>query len=29
MIVLQDRPGPVCPYSIHNIAHVGTLFKKV
>ncbi len=25
----SDRPGPVFPYSIHNIAHVGTLFKKV
>ena len=26
---LLDRPGPAYPYSIHNIAHMGTLFKKV
>lgn len=26
--LFEDRPGPRFPYSIHNIAHVGTLFKK-
>ena len=26
--LFADRPGPAYPYSIHNIAHLGTLFKK-
>ena len=26
--LFADLPGPEFPYSIHNIAHVGTLFKR-